>query len=94
MELMKEMRATVLQLGEHCWHDEPARAGPGDHVLISRFCGAIVRGPRNGKLYRLINDRDIFCQIEGDMSGVVIEDPVVKAKRLEQENGRRESAVR
>lgn len=89
MELMREMRATVLQLGEACWMDEPARARPGDHVLVSKFCGAIVKGPKDGKLYRLVNDRDIFCQIEGDMTSVVIPDPVVESKQQEREAERR-----
>jgi hypothetical protein len=78
-EMMKEMRATVLMLGDFCWNDEPPRAAPGDHVLISRFCGAIVRGPRDGKLYRLINDNDIFCLIEGSMDDVVIANPLAKS---------------
>lgn len=89
LELMREMRATVLQLGEACWVDEPARAGPGDHVLVSRFCGAIVKGPKDGKLYRLVNDRDIFCQIEGNMESVLIEEPVEETKKLEREAERR-----
>ena len=88
LELMREMRATVLQLGEAVWPDEPHRAAPGDKVLISRFCGAIVKGPRDGRMYRLINDRDIFCQLE-NMEGVVVEDPVVVSKRLETEAERK-----
>ena len=83
LELMREMRATVIQVGDHCWADEPPRASPGDKVLISKSCGAIVKGPRDGRLYRLCNDNDIFCQIEGEMDQVVVEDPVVKTKRLE-----------
>lgn len=82
-ELMAEMRATVIQLGANCWPDEPPRAAPGDRVLISRFCGAIVKGPLDGKLYRLCNDNDVFCQITAEsMEEVVIEDPIVKTKRL------------
>jgi co-chaperonin GroES (HSP10) len=93
LELMREMRATVVQLGEACWRDEPPRAQPGDHVLVSRFCGAIVKGPKDGALYRIVNDKDIFCQIEGDMREVVIEDPVAKAKQLERDNERRKSGT-
>jgi co-chaperonin GroES (HSP10) len=91
LELMREMRATVVQVGAAAWRDEPPRAEAGDHVLVGRFCGAIVKGPKDGNLYRIVNDKDIFCQIEGDMREVVIEDPVVKTKQLEQENERRES---
>jgi co-chaperonin GroES (HSP10) len=82
-ELMQEMRVTVIQVGAHCWPDEPARAAPGDRVLISKFCGAIVRGTADGELYRLCNDNDIFCQIEtGDLAKVVIEDPITKTKQI------------
>ena len=82
-ELMAEMRATVIQVGTHCWPDEPARAAPGDKVLISKFCGAIVKGTADGKLYRLCNDNDIFCQIEaGDLGEAVVADPITKTKQL------------
>jgi co-chaperonin GroES (HSP10) len=82
-ELMAEMRATVIQVGEHCWPDEPARAAPGDKVLISKFCGAIVKGTADGKLYRLCNDNDIFCQIEtGDLGSALVDDPITQTKRL------------
>lgn len=85
LELMREMRATVIQLGEACWPDEPPRAKPGDRVLVQKFCGAIVKGTADGKLYRLVNDDDIFCQIEvGEMKEVVIEDPIKKSKEVER----------
>lgn len=62
---MHETRATVIAVGPCAWADEPQpRARPGDKVLISRFSGVLVRGTADGKFYRMINDRDIFCQIE------------------------------
>jgi co-chaperonin GroES (HSP10) len=86
MELMHEMRATVIQLGAHCWPDEPPRAAPGDRVLISKFCGAIVRGTADGELYRLCNDNDIFCQIEaGDMESVIVKNPIAETKQVTRE---------
>jgi co-chaperonin GroES (HSP10) len=82
-ELMAEMRATVIQIGAHAWCDEPPRAEPGDRVLISRFCGAIVKGTKDGELYRLCNDQDTFCQIEtGDMDEVILKDPIQETKRI------------
>lgn len=58
-----EQRAMVVEVGENAWPDEPPRAVAGDYVMISRMAGAAVVGPKDGKSYRLINDRDIFAQI-------------------------------
>ncbi len=58
-----EQRARVIACGMGCWPDEPPRACPGDYVLISRFCGYATKGPKDGKPYRLINDRDIFAAL-------------------------------
>lgn len=61
---MLEQRAIVVALGPACWPDEPARAQPGDKVLISRMAGIMVRGPKDDKPYRVVNDRDVFMKIE------------------------------
>jgi co-chaperonin GroES (HSP10) len=62
---MHEVRAVVVDIGACAWIDEPEpRAAIGDKVLISRFSGVLVRGTADQKLYRMVNDRDIFCQIE------------------------------
>ena len=82
---MREMRATVVMLGGNCWPDEPPRAAEGDRVLISKFCGAIVKGPADGEFYRLVNDNDIFCKITADTwDNMITKDPVVTAKRVER----------
>lgn len=89
MELMQEMRATVIQLGANCWPDEPPRAEPGDKVLISKFCGVIVKGTADGEFYRLCNDNDVFCQIEvGNMDGMIPVDPITKDKQTQRESAR------
>jgi len=61
--LLVEQRAVVIAVGPACWPDEPARAKPGDRVLISKMAGYMAKGTRDGKLYRLVNDRDIFAGI-------------------------------
>jgi len=62
---MVETRAVVIEVGPAAWADEPApRAIPGDKVLISKFAGAMAKGTKDGKAYRLVNDRDIYCRIE------------------------------
>lgn len=62
---MVETRAVVIEAGPCAWDDEPQpRAKEGDKVLISKFAGAMVMGTTDGKPYRLVNDRDIYCAIE------------------------------
>lgn len=61
--LMVEQRAIVVEVGPACWPDEPPRAKPGDKVLIAKMSGYMATSPVDGKRYRLINDRDIFCAI-------------------------------
>lgn len=58
-----EQRAVVIEVGPACWPDEPPRAKPGDKVLISKMSGYMAKGSADGKSYRLVNDRDIFCCI-------------------------------
>lgn len=63
--LMVETRAIVLEIGPEAWYDEKKpRVAEGDHVLITAYAGTVAKGPNDGKTYRLVNDRDIFCQIQ------------------------------
>jgi chaperonin GroES len=45
------------------WPDGARIPGAGDRVLFGKYSGAIVKG-RDGKDYRLVNDRDISAVIE------------------------------
>lgn len=81
LELMREMRGTVMWLGEDAYKGVSARCKVGDNVLISKFCGVIVKGPLNGKFYRIINDEDVFCRLHGDMSQMMVKDPVTQSKQ-------------
>lgn len=61
---LADTRCTIVELGPHAWHDElSARAKVGDVVLVTKFAGFMAVGTADGELYRLVNDRDIFCQI-------------------------------
>ena len=61
---MVENRARVVAIGPSAWHDEPQpRAQVGERVLVTKFAGFLAKGPADGKMYRLVNDRDIFCAI-------------------------------
>lgn len=60
---MLENRAIVVAVGDSAWHDEPRpRAKVGEKVLITKFAGFNAKGI-DGQMYRLVNDRDIFCAI-------------------------------
>jgi len=64
---MVETRAIVVDIGPSAWYDEPApRASAGDKVMVSKFAGVMVKGTADGKMYRLVNDLDLFCRIEVD----------------------------
>lgn len=61
-----DQRAVVIEVGPCAWEDEKVpRAMPGDRVLIAKFTGFIASKPitKDGKTYRIVNDRDVFCRI-------------------------------
>lgn len=59
-----DTRVVVIAVGGGCWPEESVpRARPGDKVLISKMAGYVARGPKDGNLYRFINDRDVFARI-------------------------------
>lgn len=61
---LADTRCIVVECGPHAWHDEPTpRAKSGDRVLVTKYAGFMATGTKDGKLYRLVNDRDIFCCI-------------------------------
>lgn len=60
-----EDRAEVIAIGSECWADESQpRAAAGDKVIVTKMAGYVAKGTADGELYRLVNDRDIFCRIE------------------------------
>jgi co-chaperonin GroES (HSP10) len=64
---MVEQRATIIEIGPTAWCDEPApRAKVGEKVFVTRFAGFQAQGPKDGKMYRFINDRDIFAIIDDE----------------------------
>jgi co-chaperonin GroES (HSP10) len=69
-EVLVEQRAVVVEVGPECWlNEQQPRAKVGDRVLIARMSGYALKGPADGKLYRIVNDRDIFASIKHE--GVV-----------------------
>lgn len=66
---MVDNRAIVVAIGPSAWHDEPVpRAKVGDKVLVTKYAGFMAKGPADGEMYRLVNDRDIFCAITHEES--------------------------
>jgi co-chaperonin GroES (HSP10) len=63
-EVLMEQRAVVVEVGPTAWPNEPPRAKPGDRVLIAAFTGYATKGPADGRLYRIVNDQDIFARID------------------------------
>ena len=60
---MIETRAIIVEAGPEAWADEKEpRAASGDLVFIAKFAGAMITGPADGKLYRMINDRDVYAK--------------------------------
>ncbi len=65
-----ETRAVVVAIGPYAWGDEPSpRAQIGDKVLLANYSGVLVQGPLDGKIYRMVNDRDIYCKFEDKANG-------------------------
>lgn len=63
---MVDNRVVVVEVGPEAWKDESApRAVAGDHVLITKFAGFMIKpeDTLDGQAYRVVNDRDIFCGI-------------------------------
>lgn len=64
---MIENRAVVIEVGPEAWAGEKEpRAKVGDKVIVTRYAGVMTIGPLDNQVYRLINDRDIFCRITAE----------------------------
>ena len=62
--MMVEMYGIVIAVGSEAWLKENRpRAHVGDKVMVSRWCGHICQGPADGKMYRMVNAEDVFCQV-------------------------------
>ena len=60
---------TVVAVGSECWLEEKvARARAGDVVVVTKFAGWVTRGPADNELYRMVNDRDVFCKVVGEVA--------------------------
>ena len=61
-----ENRQVVVEIGPSAWSDEAApRAKVGDVVMITKHAGFVATGA-DGKLYRFVNGREVFCRIDSE----------------------------
>jgi co-chaperonin GroES (HSP10) len=59
-----ENRVVVVEVGPFAWADEKEpRAKTGDVVLITKHSGFVATGA-DGRMYRMVNARDIFCEVD------------------------------
>lgn len=62
-----ENRQIVVEIGAAAWYDEPRpRAAVGDVVMITKYSGSVATGA-DGKLYRMVNGREIFCKLDKEL---------------------------
>jgi co-chaperonin GroES (HSP10) len=62
-----ENRMVVLEIGSAAWSDEGRpRARVGDVVIVTKHAGTVATGA-DGKMYRMVNARDIYCTIDVEM---------------------------
>lgn len=72
---MVETRAIVIAIGPDAWLNEQTgirgtpRAKIGDKVLVSKYCGALIRGTLDDVQYRMVNGRDIYARIVAEKEG-------------------------
>lgn len=61
-EQMLSQTGIVVEIGGEAWRDEKTpRCQVGDTVLLSQYSGYLHQSKRDGKRYRIVNDRDIFA---------------------------------
>jgi co-chaperonin GroES (HSP10) len=62
-ERILDVKVRVVELGPECYPDEKPRCHPGDVVFIAKMSGFVAQGPKDGKMYRFVNDRDVFAKV-------------------------------
>lgn len=56
--------ASPAAFSYHDWPKGTPLPSVGDRVLFAKYAGTTVRSPKTGKVYRLINDKDIAAVLE------------------------------
>jgi co-chaperonin GroES (HSP10) len=65
---MLEEKGLLVEIGAAAWMDEPEpRAAVGDIVVISQWCGTLIKG-KDGETYRMCNADDVYCVVDPDVA--------------------------
>jgi co-chaperonin GroES (HSP10) len=71
-EQMANTTGVVVAMGDECFDDEVKPwCAVGDKIIFAKYAGLLYLG-RNGKSYRMINDKDVTGYLDADMSVVDI----------------------
>jgi len=66
-EQMGNTTGIVISMGDDCYADEPAPwCKVGDKVIFAKYAGLLYRG-KDGKQYRMVNDKDITGTLDADV---------------------------
>lgn len=66
-EQMANTTGIVIAMGDQCYADEPNPwCKVGDKVIFAKYAGLLYKG-RDGKEYRMINDKDITGTLDADV---------------------------
>jgi co-chaperonin GroES (HSP10) len=66
-EQMGNTTGIVVAMGDQCYADEPAPwCAVGQKVIFAKYAGLLYLG-KNGKHYRMINDKDVTGTLDADV---------------------------
>ena len=66
-EQMGNTTGIVIAMGDQCFADEPAPwCSVGDKVIFAKYAGLLYLG-KDGKQYRMVNDKDITGTLDADV---------------------------
>ena len=66
-EQMGNTTCIVISMGDDCYADEPAPwCKVGDKVIFAKYAGLLYLG-KDGKQYRMVNDKDITGTLDADV---------------------------
>jgi co-chaperonin GroES (HSP10) len=69
-EQMANTTGVVIAMGDQCFDDEVTPwCAVGDKVIFAKYAGLLYLG-RDGKQYRMINDKDVTGYLDADVDVV------------------------
>ena len=66
-EQMGNTTGVVIAMGDQCFADEPEPwCSVGDKIIFAKYAGLLYLG-KDGKQYRMVNDKDITGTLDADV---------------------------